>query len=1850
MGRRVLAFFLGMIFGIIFFIGAIAGGILIAATVIKPSDLSYDSVKYLGDLANMSLLDIYKSVSELYRSKVGITDENGQYFTFGQFCEKYNINPSELFGGKPVPQEVLDVPIFELIGGDRNMAMNQIRVSVIPALLNMFAGGEQGEDGSANAMFPDSVLEKLSAFSMNDLMAEDGIATVFADVRLSEMALGMLPLDKTEDNSLIWAIGQAKLGPLLGGMDGNMLLEFKLGGAFDEMGKLPLTELLGDASTFLTAIFGENALADLIDAEGNLNPDDMINDVYLGDLVNLQRNLLDEAAFEGYTETDLKNDNYTLWQNGDDFALVKVVEKEGEEEPRTDRYEAKLVCTDEDEEHVHTIDCYGFVWYSTTAAEEEAEGDLVLDGVHYAAATGLYAAIADVTIGMMTDPESDALMDKMMNIPLNELLEGQEMSGMFENLSDMTIGELIDGGIDDMYLGQLLGFRMRKLDEQPEGNVIELYKNETPEEDEEPSKYLIKDAEGNVLGLSPDGKTWYEGGLTCIKEEHQHTAECGVIDPDGKGEICGLEEHTHNVAGCFGFVWYEQCENAESDHTHEGEWVPEDNNDEQLPFVPLEGMMAKLSNKQIADMSNLDDAVKEFTLADVMGDDVPDILDSIKDTPIGDMNDAINDMYLGELLSFKRRPLTEGELATYTKDVTDINGNVIDGLKCKLVGEGDEAVTEYAKLADDIWYEARLTCIEKEVPHTEECGAPESCTDETHHVHDASCYGFWWYEKCENTQEDHTHEGEWLPEGEEEYYVRNNDMMGKLADEQVKNLGNLNDKAKELTLGEVMGDDLPGMLSSLKDTPVGKLDEAIDNMYLGELLEYRRKTLKDLGKDEADFDNVTLPELTDEEGKVSDGAVKIDKDGNAIKQAGEMWYEAALTCTKKEVPHDENCGVDGADCTNEKHHVHDASCYGFVWYKVCEDVEHTDADAHAAAGDWLPTEDNDENNYYIVADGMMGKLANEHVGNMGNLNETVQEFTLQDVMGDNVPEMLESLKDTPINEMDAAIDNVYLGDFLHYKRRPVDVPEDRSGYTVVFETDEIVVVETQDGAEKAYAKTEDDGETWYEAVYVCDKEEKNHTDDCGGEEGNCTDETHHVHGVDCYDFVWYEKIDGDHECDKTSEWIFEDKDGVEVHYIPTTGMMSKLAREKVGDMGDLDETIKDFTLADVLGDDVPDMLGSIKDEKIGNLNDAINGMYLGDFLEYRRKTVTEIGEGVTENNYGATVGGATLPELTDETGKVTDGEVRLDTSGNAIKQGGDIWYEAALTCTKKEVPHDENCGVDGADCTNEKHHVHDASCYGYVWYKVCDIVDHTEADHHKAAGEWLPTEDNDENNYYIVADGMMGKLANERVDELGDLNDTIQSFTLQDVMGDNVPESLLSLADVPIGELGGAIDDMYLGAFLKYVKKPVDVSSGYADMTGPDELGKLKRNTADSEHFALLGDDGIWYDAAMYCTKEEHTHDASCEGLGSCDKEEHTHSLDCYRFNWYTLNCKHEGDPEHVQHTDDCYVAADKLIGRLARLKVSEMDGDTITDTVNDTPLGDVLTLDNANGLLKELKDVKIGDLSDELDAVYVGVAMNFERNDVTKEVAGKTFETVAKDTNEKRSYLDEIVKVQGSGDGKLYYHDVKNNVYYEAQLTCKKELHTHETDVCGDVDEDGKGSTCGKVEHKEHTFRCYGFVWYDCDDRNDADETHSHGTPGGGGQYPCSIAKGLNGKIANLRIDELTGSQMTGIAQDLTVGDIMDSGMMTLEPENIALLAIIFEEDLPEGQKHDDCNLTTYLMKKATSPESLTAEQFWQEISEHHGSPSEEHGYEWKNMLLVDFVSEMLNIVNKIQITGGVG
>lgn len=161
-------------------LGSLGLGVYLAVTKVTPADISQETA-VLGDLANMSLLDIYKNLSTLYSQKIGVADQNGKYYSLGDLCTQYNIDSQNLFGVS-LSDDLLEVPVFEFFSATTDSqgnngvqrALKQIKVSAIPSLLNLFV---KNEDGSA--IVNDNVMEELSNYNIVELMTkEQGIAYV----------------------------------------------------------------------------------------------------------------------------------------------------------------------------------------------------------------------------------------------------------------------------------------------------------------------------------------------------------------------------------------------------------------------------------------------------------------------------------------------------------------------------------------------------------------------------------------------------------------------------------------------------------------------------------------------------------------------------------------------------------------------------------------------------------------------------------------------------------------------------------------------------------------------------------------------------------------------------------------------------------------------------------------------------------------------------------------------------------------------------------------------------------------------------------------------------------------------------------------------------------------------------------------------------------------------------------------------------------------------------------------------------------------------------------------------------------------------------------------------------------------------------------------------------------------------------------------------------------------------------------------------------------------------------------------------------------------------------------------
>ncbi len=607
---RVLAFFLGMIFGIVFLLGSLGLGVYLAVTKVTPADISQETA-VLGDLANMSLLDIYKDLSTLYSQKIGVADQNGKYYSLGDLCTQYNIDSQNLFGVS-LSDDLLEVPVFEFFSATTDSqgnngvqrALKQIKVSAIPSLLNLFV---KNEDGSA--IVNDNVMEELSNYNIVELMTkEQGIAYVFENITFSQLLPENFPSDPNGDNALMWAIGQSSVGKLYTALGSNdsLFLQLKEGGALETLGQMEVTDLLGSEAGTLSSLFGDTLVVDLVGENGEINVDDIINYTYVGSLLGCIRNEITDVS--GYHVLASSPNGDVLYGiiDGKD-SLVK--EEDGK------YYEAELTCTEQHD--VHGYDCYGFVWYNSSVLPSDhpctPDEELIKDGLHHSKVSSLYGAFVNLRIADITGGSFDAILDKVKDLTIGEIVNG-EVSGILANFADMTVGELLDGGLEDMYLGSFLGYARTQADSSAVTGVTTL-----------PDGTKVGVCNGKTV-MSDDGKTWYLAQQTC-------------------------EQHADHTRDCYRYVW--------TDGSAAVEGLMAKFSDKKVNSLgDMSDMLQQLTLAEVLGEENLTGIFRQ--LANV---------------PIGQISAEIDNIYIGTVLEYTRKQVADISGYTAVDDVADVLQN-----------------------------------------------------------------------------------------------------------------------------------------------------------------------------------------------------------------------------------------------------------------------------------------------------------------------------------------------------------------------------------------------------------------------------------------------------------------------------------------------------------------------------------------------------------------------------------------------------------------------------------------------------------------------------------------------------------------------------------------------------------------------------------------------------------------------------------------------------------------------------------------------------------------------------------------------------------------------------------------------------------------------------------------------------------------------------------------------------------------------------------------------------------------------------------------------------------------------
>ena len=422
-----------------------------------------------------------------------------------------------------------------------------------------------------------------------------------------------------------------------------------------------------------------------------------------------------------------------------------------------------------------------------------------------------------------------------------------------------------------------------------------------------------------------------------------------------------------------------------------------------------------------------------------------------------------------------------------------------------------------------------------------------------------------------------------------------------------------------------------------------------------------------------------------------------------------------------------------------------------------------------------------------------------------------------------------------------------------------------------------------------------------------------------------------------------------------------------------------------------------------------------------------------------------------------------------------------------------------------------------------------------------------------------------------------------------------------------------------VGELlDGGLEKMYLGNFLGYTRTQTDATqvTGVATLDDGTKVGFANGNT-------VMSDDGeTWYLAKSVC------------------EQQHPHTRDCYIYIWMNGNAQ-----------------ADGVMAKFADKKVNSL-GD-MSDMLQQLTLAEVLGEENLTGIFRQLANVPIGQISAEIDNIYIGTVLEYTR----KQVADISGYTAVDDVADVLQNNGEFVRKDG-------------DVWYEAKLDCT-ESHVHNSD-------------------------CYGFVWY-------TDETCVQAVSGleamlsnatintigdrlklenftlaklGIGSDNNILAylqdvplseidtqlntmklgvalgytlnnenvwvdgegnpvKGINAKIAEMSIQDFgSGNGITEITNTLTIGDLMDSGMIVLDEDKKYKLNIIFCNDNEQSFTENGlvpytyhCNIGDFITYQNNGHKNASAQEFYDKFT--HKS---ECAAQWQNMRLTEFIDSLLN------------
>ena len=509
---------------------------------------------------------------------------------------------------------------------------------------------------------------------------------------------------------------------------------------------------------------------------------------------------------------------------------------------------------------------------------------------------------------------------------------------------------------------------------------------------------------------------------------------------------------------------------------------------------------------------------------------------------------------------------------------------------------------------------------------------------------------------------------------------------------------------------------------------------------------------------------------------------------------------------------------------------------------------------------------------------------------------------------------------------------------------------------------------------------------------------------------------------------------------------------------------------------------------------------------------------------------------------------------------VIDGVVYRNPDGTLIKLEDGKYYVAKLGCT------------DGT-------HAHNASCYT-VW----------------------------SNKEGVAVIDFTAKIASTKLSELNNINDKLMSFTLADVMGNDIPAMLKSLQNTQLKDIGTAIKTLRIGEMLEYSRE--DLTANANNYTAVGTLDTVKAN---GDNY-IKADGSYWYKAKLVCDDEKH--DALTK-----------HTADCFDYVW----TKDGAEPDGV-------------VGQLASMTVDELsDSTALNNRIQEMKLGDVMTIDDNDKPLGALKNVKIKNLSSSFNALTLGDVIAIDNSSAYA----------------LRSLANTPINQMGDK-----FNTLKLSEVVEINATSPKLLQTLKDKQINNLSDSLNDLKLGEVIEIDSTSSPMLKALADKQVNNLATEldnmkmgvmlgytaatTDSHSTDAHWDDEDGNLVKGIYAKIADKTVKDMSGNGMKDVVGGLTMGDLLDSGMMDLGGKNNEYkLAIIYCQGAHSNSAASTkCTLENYFAYKTTnSSDTMAAMNFYlftHNITSEEGMTTEQiaHRDVWKQETLNDFITMLFSVL----------